>query len=166
MKTQRYRPKISSTSRSIAALPSSDVNVKYVSSHVHVRIYVGSGRRVGNFLNTAQSLHYHLRPGLGWGACVGEQRQLEDDPAETEDGWTPAWHEQVPNLTVKMSVWMSDLPVCWAFVCNRGVCAVTAREGELMFAFKMRFVLISMFVCGTSCYLRTGRRGGRWLVWV
>lgn len=46
----------SSTSTSIAALPRSDVNVTYVSTYVYVRIYVGSGRRVGNFLNTAQSL--------------------------------------------------------------------------------------------------------------
>lgn len=56
---------------SIAALPSSNVIVNCVITYVHVRIYVGSGRRVGNFLNTAWSVQCYPRPGQVRGACVG-----------------------------------------------------------------------------------------------
>ena len=55
--TQRERGVAhSTTSISTAALPSSDVDATYVSAYVCVWIYVGSGRRVGNFLNTVGQL--------------------------------------------------------------------------------------------------------------
>lgn len=148
---QPYRPNVSSTSKSIAALPSSDVNMNYVSSHVHVRIYVGSGRRVGNFLNTAQSLHCHPRPGLGRGACVGSNTSWKTTPPRLKTVEYRFDMNRYRNEPWKCPFgWLT-----WALVCNRGIFAMTAREGDLIFVFKLLFVWIFRFVGGVWCYLWT-----------
>ena len=89
----------SGTSISRAALPSFDVNVNYVSTF--------SRQDLRRFRETRWQFPKHSSVTNISEARAGERCVLDITPAgrrppETEDSWTPIWHEQVTNLTVNM----------------------------------------------------------------